>query len=113
MDPFDPTSTQLRPLADYSERLPSSRRGKQFHRSTLWRWFSRGVRGGIALETQRLGGCRYTCDVWVAEFMRATTAADSLPKPRRSLPAEERDRIRREFNLGADTGPRADAPESR
>ena len=105
MDPFDPTSATIRPLAEYSERLPSGRKGKRLHRATLFRWASQGVRGGVVLETRRLGGCRYTCDKWGAEFMDATSAVDSLPHPRRSLPAEQRDRIRRAFNLapGAST----------
>lgn len=103
METFDPTSPKLRPLAEYSDRLPSSRRGKRLHRATLFRWVSPGVRGGIALRSVRLGGCRYTSDAWVAEFMRATSAADSLPHPRRSVSAEKRERIRREFDLGPDS----------
>jgi hypothetical protein len=113
MHPFDPTSTQLRPLAEYSERLPSSRRGRKLHRSTLCRWMRGGVRGGIVLQTTRLGGCRYTCDAWVAEFMRAASAADSLPHPRRSLPAEEQDRIRREFDVPANVAPQSPANETK
>ena len=113
MDPFDPTSSKLRPLAEYSDRLPSSRRGKRLHRATLFRWVSPGVRDGIALQSVRLGGCRYTCDAWVADFMRATSAADSLPHARRSLPAEQRERIRREFNLDTEASPAASAPAPR
>ncbi len=112
MDPLDPSSTQLRPLAVYSDRIPSSRRGKILHRATLWRWAFGGLRGGIILQTVRLGGCRYTCDAWIVEFMRAASAADSLPHPRRSLRPAERDRIRAEFDLPADVAEPTKASES-
>lgn len=113
MHAFDPASTQLRPLAEYSDRIPSSRRGKKLHRATLWRWAFDGVRGGIVLQTARLGGCRYTCDAWIAEFMRAASTADVLPRAQRALPAEDRERIRKEFNLPASVDAHAPAVETK
>ena len=79
---LDPNSYQLRPLAEYALRLPSSHPGKRLNRGTLWRWAQKGVRG-VVLKTRRLGGGRYTCDAWVLEFMeepsdreRVVAAAD-------------------------------------
>lgn len=99
MTPFDPTSAELRPLAEYSERLPSSRRGKRVHRATLWRWALKGTRGGVLLPTVRLGGCRYTCDASVAEFMRRLSEPVPRNEVQASLPSGERDRIRQRFDL--------------
>ena len=65
---INPKSDELRPLREYSGRLPSSRPGKRLNPSTLFRWASQGVRGQV-LETRLLGGTRVTCDAWVHEFM--------------------------------------------
>lgn len=100
---IDPTCNELRPLAEYSRRLPSSRRGKRLNRATLWRWALRGARGGRRLRTVCLGSGRMTCDAWVWEFVgeRGTPNPDSgshgLP-----LDGEARQRIARE--LGARGG---------
>jgi len=69
MQTIDPECKQLRPLAEYAKRLPSSRLGKRIHKSTLFRWATKGSRG-VKLRTERLGAGRYTCDADVAEFMR-------------------------------------------
>ena len=53
---INPKSDELRPLREYSGRLPSSRPGKRLNPSTLFRWASQGVRGQV-LETRLLGGC--------------------------------------------------------
>ena len=71
-DPFDPSSTFLRPLGEYRDRLPSRRSGRRLTRSTLYRWALRGTRGGrVTLKTVRIGGGIFTCDQFVHEFMRA------------------------------------------
>jgi hypothetical protein len=36
--PIDPSCLRLRPLAEYSSRLPSSRPNSRLNRATLWRW---------------------------------------------------------------------------
>jgi hypothetical protein len=79
---LDPTSTQLRPLAEYAHRIPSTRLGKRLNRATLWRWALHGA-NGVRLRTQRLGGGRYTTDADVVEFMRRLSepSASSLPVP--------------------------------
>jgi hypothetical protein len=103
MEPFDPTSTKLRPLAEYSDRLPSSRRGRMIHRATLWRWALKGTGGGILLPTVRLGGCRYTCDANVAQFMRQLSVPGPRPTAPNAMRPEERQRIAERFDLPATT----------
>lgn len=76
-EPFDPTDDTLRPLAEYTDRLPSRRRGRKLNRATLWRWAMRGAQGGrLRLRTVVLGGGRFTSDAAVAAFMRAQGAED-------------------------------------
>lgn len=69
MESLDQNCRQLRPLADYADRLPSSRRGKKLNRATLWRWALRGFPDGRYLRTVALGSGRFTCDAWVAQFL--------------------------------------------
>lgn len=69
-EPFDPTSKRFRPLAEYSNVLPSCRPGRRLHRATLWRWALKGV-GGVRLQTVSLGTARLTTDADIAAFMRA------------------------------------------
>lgn len=70
MNPLNPKCPELRPLAEYSQRIPSSRGGKSLNRATLWRWALKGLQG-VKLQTVRIGGGRYTCDAWVCEFIAA------------------------------------------
>lgn len=69
-EPFDPSSTRFRPLAEYSNLLPSSRPGRRLNRATLWRWALKGV-GGVRLQTVSLGSARLSTDADIAAFMRA------------------------------------------
>ena len=41
--------------------------------STMWRWVLRGVRGGIRLESFRVGGTSYTTRVMVQRFIDRTS----------------------------------------
>lgn len=93
---FDPTSEELRPLREYSRRLPSSRAGKRIHPATLWRWALKG-HGGRFLRTVQLGGGRFTCDAWVAEFMEPGPSLQMGPSARSELAPSERERIERRF----------------
>lgn len=95
MQPLDPECKRLRPLAEYTTRLPSSRSGKRLSRATLWRWALHGVRGGRLLKTVELGAGRMSCDAWVWEFLgtRIEGRTDSGNTP--TLDLEERERIRR------------------
>lgn len=90
MEPFDSNSTQLRPLAEYSKRLPSTRQGKRLNRATLWRWALKGS-GGVILRTERLGGGRFTCDAYVADFI-AQLSGDDAPE-QTNAPCRDRKKL--------------------
>ena len=76
---FRPHDYTLRPLADYCSRLPSRRPGKRIHRSTLWRWATKGT-GEVVLQTMKLAEGRFTSDGWVNDFMRECTRRAQLTK---------------------------------
>jgi hypothetical protein len=104
MDPFDPTSKQLRPLAEYSDRLPSSRRGKKLNRATLWRWALNGLKDGRFIRTVGLGSGRFTCDAWVAAFLSHPRPPAGSPSSRGTPDPVEHARIG--SRLGASNGRR-------
>ena len=91
--PLNPHCRRLRPLAEYSRRLPSCHVGKRLNRATLWRWALRGLRNGRQLRTVLLGSGRMTCDAWVSEFLEgAGPQRDSWATPsgnRTELKTEE------------------------
>lgn len=67
--------------------LPLSATSKFFpgrpHRSTIWRFAMKGVRG-VRLETIVCGGRRYTSEEAILKFIAATTAAadgERVPMP--------------------------------
>lgn len=92
---IDPTSRELRPLAEYCDRLPSRRRGRKLNRATLYRWALHGVSGGRILQTVELGGGRFTCDAWVAEFMGRL----SNPSPSEGLSVARRSEIAKRLGV--------------
>jgi hypothetical protein len=109
MHPLDPSDRQLRPLSEYTKRIPSRVPGKCLNRATLWRWALHG-----RLRTVQIGGGRFTCDAWVCEFIhggRSDARAPITPalraeldqitarleSPRRPIPPEERARIEAEL----------------
>ena len=52
-------------LGEQTGRTPAS--------STMWRWVLRGVRGGIRLESFRVGGTSYTTREMVQRFIDRTS----------------------------------------
>lgn len=60
---------QFWPLKELPNKLPRTPRGKKIHRSTGFRWASTGVRGR-RLRTYQIGGCLYTCDEWLSQFIQ-------------------------------------------
>jgi hypothetical protein len=50
------------------------RTGKTPATSTAWRWVLRGVRGGIRLESFRLGGTTFTTPAMIRDFIARTSA---------------------------------------
>jgi hypothetical protein len=111
--PFDPTDGTLRPLASYTDRIPSSRRGRKLNRATLWRWALSGARGGrVRLRTSVIGGGRFTSDAAVANFMRELESARQHERPAKAAaniePARLAD-IQQRFAEAA-TDPRRSVP---
>ena len=91
----DQPLTDFVPLSELPKHLPSGRRGKRIHASTIWRWAHHGVlRDGqrIKLETSRIGGTYYTSPDAVVRFL----AALSQPElPTRSYGQTSRQRMKR------------------
>ena len=50
--------------------------GHKFNRSTIFRWYTRGSKGG-KLETIRAGGRRYTSEEALLRFFNRTTPAQN------------------------------------
>lgn len=103
--PLDPSSHDLRPLAEYCDRLPSRVRGRSLNRATLWRWALKGRSDGRTLRTVGLGSGRFTCDAWVVQFLAEHDGAGGRQLGTRGLDPAERERIARK--LGASTDRRS------
>lgn len=58
-------------LSEVPQHLPK-RNGKKVHYSTVYRWATKGARGRI-LETQLVGGIRYTTISALHRFIATTT----------------------------------------
>ncbi len=61
-------------VAELPGRLP----GKKISKSTVFRWISKGVRGGIRLRTILVGGLRCTTLVWLREFLDALNGQEEV-----------------------------------
>lgn len=59
-------------LTDVPDLLPR-RRGKKVHHSTVYRWATKGARGRV-LESQLIGGVRYTSIAALNRFFSPTIA---------------------------------------
>jgi hypothetical protein len=49
--------------------------GKVPATSTMWRWALKGVRGGVRLESFRIGGTTYTTPAMIERFIERTSQA--------------------------------------
>ena len=94
---LNPSCNELRPLAEYAARLPSSRPGKKLNRSTLWRWALRGTAGGARLQTVKIGSARYTSDAWFTDFIAQQSEPTSQAEPTPTMSRQDRDRIKLRF----------------
>jgi hypothetical protein len=91
-------SEGLLPLSDAAKLLPKRRAGKPTHKSTLFRWAQRGVRG-VILETCQVGGVKCTSRAALARFFqRLTTGGISAP-PQATAAGREREIQRAEAEL--------------
>jgi hypothetical protein len=60
-----PTACQW--LGQLTGRVPAT--------STMWRWCLKGVRGGIRLESFRVGGTTYVTPAMIQRFIEATSSS--------------------------------------
>ncbi|MGV3604879.1 MAG: DUF1580 domain-containing protein [Planctomycetaceae bacterium] len=75
-------SEQRFPLAEAAERV-----GRNV--STLWRWSQSGVKGRV-LETQLIGGRRFTSVEALERFVEAINSPAGTPTPARSESQREK-----------------------
>lgn len=73
-------------IKQITEKVPS-----RPHPGTIWRWYKKGLRGGIKLETILIGGRRMTSREALQRFaQRTTTQADGVPPPSRTAKQRQR-----------------------
>jgi hypothetical protein len=82
----------LVPLSDVPSLLPPRPNGRRLHFSTIWRWATRGVRGGIRLATVRIGGATYTSREAIQRFADELADAPTPGRPNRPADASPRAR---------------------
>lgn len=95
LSPFDP---HLVSLTEAAKRLPSLRKGRPVHTSTLWRWSKRGIRGSY-LQTVRVGNRTFTTPAALSEFFEHVSLA-GVPRPksgRQSNSSDYEERIEQEL----------------
>jgi hypothetical protein len=88
---------QLVTLNELARSLPKRRNNRPVHVSTIHRWRTRGLSGGIRLEAVRIGGVWHTSREAFVRFCERLTAASAPPAPDWSPP-----RSRRQKNADAE-----------
>jgi hypothetical protein len=82
------------------------RTGKTPATSTAWRWVLRGVRGGIKLESFRVGGTTFTTPEMLKRFIDRTSAtiasSNASPSIGTAAPAADHDARRQEIAAAQD-----------
>ena len=82
---IDISAEQLLTLPQAARVRPHGRLGRPTHPSTVYRWISRGARGGagvVRLEGVRIGGSWYTSREALQRFAdRLTEKAATTPAP--------------------------------
>ena len=77
-------------------KLPSLKRnGRHPDITTIWRWASRGVRGGIKLKSWIIGGSRVTTSAAIEEFLAELNggAEPTAPASRKQRAANAKKRL--------------------
>jgi len=87
-------------LREVPKLLPKNRKGKRVHISTVHRWASRGVQGGVRLPTVKIGGATYTSLRALQEFSQrlsqpASSNHNVTPAPPRRNGANDQRRAER------------------
>ena len=92
------------------------RTGKTPATSTAWRWVLRGVRGGIKLDSFRIGGTTFTTPEMIRRFIDRTSATVSTTStsPMSNAPAAvDHDARRREIAAAQEKLRQLNAPQRR
>lgn len=76
---IDIARERLYPLSRIAKRVPRRRRGRKCATSTLYRWATRGLRGGIRLETLRVGGSLCTSMEALQRFFARLSMSSVAP----------------------------------
>jgi len=98
---IDINRESLLTLPQAAKRLPSSRPGRKLNVSTLWRWASSGVKGGVVLETVTIGGTRFTSTEALQRFSERCSAGQTAPPSPSPTKAREAQRRKAEAILDA------------
>jgi hypothetical protein len=69
---IDPATDELLTVPECAQRVLR----KRIHPVSCWRWATKGVKGGIRLETVIVGRQRYTTVEAFADFIRRQTEVD-------------------------------------
>jgi hypothetical protein len=91
---IDVTSESLISISEATLLIPG-----RPHLATLYRWFQRGVRGGIKLETALVGGRRFTSREAVQRFVdrlsgdRGNAVRVRTPHPRHRAAEKANDEL--------------------
>jgi hypothetical protein len=82
LDCLQPTEPMTLPTAC---QWLGQRTGRVPATSTMWRWCLKGVRGGVRLESFRVGGTTYVTPAMIQRFIEATSA--TTPADVAAMPA--------------------------
>lgn len=88
-------SPEYIPIADVPQFISLKRNGKRLHKSTVWRWVTKGVRGN-RLQTWYVGGIRCTTRAALDEFIvQPARDADTNDDPVQRARTVRRNPLRR------------------
>lgn len=93
-------------LTQAAKLVPGRKPGKGVSEETVWRWCLRGVRNGIRLKSEMVGGHRCTTRQWLQEFIEAlnekqsgtTSPQPRTPEQRRRASEQAAEELRKRWN---------------
>jgi hypothetical protein len=74
-------------LIEAARLLPGRKPGKGVSEPTIWRWCLKGLRNGVRLKSEMIGGHRCTTKAWLQEFIETLNGSQggtTDPQPRNS-----------------------------
>ncbi len=97
--PTELHSEELITLAEAARAIPGRRPGQRLSISTVWRWVTAGVKGGIRLESVAVGGQRFTSREALSRFIARCDAAIGNAQPERTPAMARREHAKAEAEL--------------